>query len=200
MRRSRDRRGRKNADRREADQGTNGGSRSQEKGTRRTVQAADGPPCGAPERDSRCTAVEPYRCKASRNQRRRRDETMKKLTLTVLAVWFAAAVPPCADARFGSGVVVGGEVAAVREYPIGFWHGVRPDALGPCRGANRTRRTIHQQPGATDRERPADFLQHRQDRQHSTPNLQPAEAAVQPLPPDDPCAADALCAISVSNF
>src|ERR1700691_5739703 len=74
MRRSRDRRGRKNADRREADQGTNGGSRSQEKGTRRTVQAADGPPCGAPERDSRCTAVEPYRCKASRNQRRRKGQ------------------------------------------------------------------------------------------------------------------------------
>src|ERR1700684_2144715 len=100
MRRSRDRRGRKNADRREADQGTNGGSRSQEKRTRRTVQAANGPPCGVPERDSRCTAVEPYRCKASRNQRRRRDETMKKLTLTVLAVWFAAAVPQVANARF----------------------------------------------------------------------------------------------------
>src|SRR5271170_8302382 len=105
MRRSRDRRGRKNADRREADQGTNGGSRSQEKGTRRTVQAADGPPCGAPERDSRCTAVEPYRCKASRKQRRRRDETMKKLTLTVLAVWFAAALQPFANAQFGSGIV-----------------------------------------------------------------------------------------------
>src|SRR5580704_16063551 len=37
LRRSRDRRGRKNADGREADQGTNGGSRNQEKGTRRTV-------------------------------------------------------------------------------------------------------------------------------------------------------------------
>src|ERR1700691_1932455 len=105
MRRSRDRRGRKNADRREADQGTNGGSRSQEKGARRTVQAADGPPCGAPERNSRCTAVEPYRCKASRNQRRRRDETMKKLTLTVLAVGFAAALQPFANAQFGSGIV-----------------------------------------------------------------------------------------------
>ena len=75
MRRSRDRRGRKNADRREADQGTDGGSRSQEKRTRRTVQATGRPSCAAPERDSRCTAVKPYRCKASRNQRRRRDET-----------------------------------------------------------------------------------------------------------------------------
>src|SRR6202044_1017726 len=83
MRRSRDRRGRKNADRREADQGTNGRSRNQEKGTRRTLQAAGGPSRGAPERDSRCKAVKPYRCKASQNQRRRRTREMKKLTLTV---------------------------------------------------------------------------------------------------------------------
>ena len=146
MRRSGERRGRKNADRREADQGTNSGSRSQEEGTRRTVQATGGPSCGAPERDSRCTAVKPYRCKASRNQRRRRDKTNEETNPYRARRWIC------------------GGIATARECTIRFWHRVRPDAVGPCHYANRTRRTIHLQPSPADRAGPTDFHQHRQDR------------------------------------
>ena len=68
--RSGDRRIGGSSDGKEADARRDRSPSSQEEGTRSTVQAAGRPSCAAPERDSRCTAVKPYRCKASRSQRR----------------------------------------------------------------------------------------------------------------------------------
>ena len=111
------------------------GSRSQEERTRRTVQARGRPSCTAPERDSRCTAVKPYRCKASRNQRRRRDETNEETNPYRARRW------------------VCGGIATARECAIRFRHRLRSYAGGSCRYADRTRRTIHRQrsPGRLSR-------------------------------------------------
>src|SRR5208337_2661635 len=140
------------------------------------------PSCAAPERDSRCTAVKPYRCKASRSQRRRRDETNEET-----------------NPYRGRRCVCGG-IATGRECPIRFWHRVRPDTVGPCRYANRTRRTIHRQPIPADSARPTDFHEYREDRYYGPTSLQRCKTAVRAHASDDSRSTDALCAISVSDF
>ena len=112
----------RSSDRKEADSRTDRSPRSQEERTRRTVQATGRPSCAAPERNSRCTAVKPYRCKASRNQRRRRDETNEETNPYRARRW------------------VCGGVATVRECAIRFRHRLRSYTGGSRRHADRKRR------------------------------------------------------------
>ena len=113
----------RSSDRKEADSRRDRGPRSQEERTRSTVQATGRPSCATPERDYRCTAVEPYRCKASRNQRRRRDETNEETNPYRARRW------------------VCGGIATVRKCTIRFRHRLRSYSGGSRRHADRKRRT-----------------------------------------------------------
>ncbi len=107
---------------------------------------------------------------------------MKKLTLTVLAVGFAAALQPFANAQFGSGIVFD---------PTQSGHAITQIEHEEQSIANQVQQIENGQQIFTNTVKIAT---------HGTPNLQRRKAAIQPLPSDDPCAADALCAISVSDF
>ncbi len=79
-------------------------------------------------------------------------------------------------------------------------HRLRPDAIRPCHRADRKRRVSPlSNEDTADRERNKDLHQHRQDRYDCPANLQHSPAAVQPLPPDDELAADALSALPLST-
>ena len=106
---------------------------------------------------------------------------MKKLTLTVLAVGFAA-LQPFANAQFGSGIVFD------------------PTQAGHAVTQIENEQTIHRQRSPANRAGPTDLHQHREDRHDSAASLQRRKAAIRTHPPDDPRAQDALCAVSVSNL
>src|SRR4029077_1502436 len=145
------------------------------------MQATGRPSRPAPERDSRCTAVKPYRCDASPGQRRRRDETNEETY-------------PYRARRWVCGV------ATVRTCTIRFWHRLRSDTGGARCHADRERAEIHRQRSTANRAGPTDLHQHREDRHDSAASIQRRKAAIRTHPPDDPRAQDALCAISVSNL
>jgi hypothetical protein len=88
---------------------------------------------------------------------------------------------------------------ARRARAVRLRHRLRPDAIRPCHRADRKRSKSLENEATADRERNKDLYQYRQDRYDCPANLQHRTAAVQPLPPDDELAADALLALSLTT-
>ena len=107
---------------------------------------------------------------------------MKKLTLTVLAVGFAAALQPFANAQFGSGIV-----------------------FDPTQSGHAIVQIEHEEQSIANQAQqieqgPTDFHEYREDRHDGATSLQRRKAAIRAHASDDSRSTDALCAISVSDF